>query len=221
MTDWQILWTERGVFVDGFFNTIQLFGMGTVLGFLLGCLIVFCLEWAKAPLRILLRIFIDAMRLLPFLVLAYLFYYGLPSLGIRLSSWEAGVSALVLYHGAYFAEILRGSRVTLPPGQVEAAVAQGFSMPKMFVRLILPQLVLKSRGVLGNQLIILLKDTAFLVIITVRELTAAANGLSGTYFIPMQAFIVVIGFYWLISIALEQAVNWMGRSGAKRGFKNA
>ncbi|WP_108124521.1 amino acid ABC transporter permease [Saccharospirillum mangrovi] len=221
MTDWQILWAERGVFVDGFFNTLQLFGLGAVLGFLLGCLIVFCLEWARAPLRILLRIFIDAMRLLPFLVLAYLLYYGLPSLGIRFSSWEAGITALVLYHGAYFAEILRGSRVTLPPGQVEAAVAQGFSLPKMFLRLILPQLVLKSRGVLGNQLIILLKDTAFLVIITVRELTAAANGLSGTYFIPMQAFIVVIGFYWIISIALEQAVNWMGRSGAKRGFKNA
>ncbi|MFG1498003.1 amino acid ABC transporter permease [Saccharospirillum sp. HFRX-1] len=221
MTDWQILWAERGVFVDGFFNTLQLFGLGTVLGFLLGCVIVFGLEGAKAPLRIALRIFIDAMRLLPFLVLAYLFYYGLPSLGIRLSSWEAGVSALVLYHGAYFAEIMRGARVTLPPGQVEAAVAQGFSMPKMFLRLILPQLVLKSRGVMGNQLIILLKDTAFLVIITVRELTAAANGLSGTYFIPMQAFIVVIGFYWIISIALEQAVNWMGRSGAKRGFKNA
>lgn len=221
MTDWQILWAERGVFVDGFFNTLQLFGLGTVLGVLLGCFIVFGLEGAKAPLRIVLRIFIDAMRLLPFLVLAYLFYYGLPSLGIRLSSWEAGVSALVLYHGAYFAEILRGARVTLPPGQVEAAVAQGFSMPKMFLRLILPQLILKSRGVMGNQLIILLKDTAFLVIITVRELTAAANGLSGTYFIPMQAFIVVIGFYWMISIALEQAVNWMGRSGAKRGFKNA
>lgn len=221
MTDWQILWAERGVFVDGFFNTLQLFGLGTVLGFLLGCVIVFGLEGAKAPLRIALRIFIDAMRLLPFLVLAYLFYYGLPSLGIRLSSWEAGVSALVLYHGAYFAEILRGARVTLPPGQVEAAIAQGFSMPKMFLRLILPQLVLKSREVMGNQLIILLKDTAFLVIITVRELTAAANGLSGTYFIPMQAFIVVIGFYWIISIALEQAVNWMGRSGAKRGFKNA
>lgn len=221
MTDWQILWAERGVFVDGFFNTLQLFGLGTVLGFLLGCLIVFGLEGAKAPLRMVLRIFIDAMRLLPFLVLAYLFYYGLPSLGIRLSSWEAGVSALVLYHGAYFAEIMRGARVTLPPGQVEAAISQGFSMPKMFLRLILPQLVLKSRGVMGNQLIILLKDTAFLVIITVRELTAAANGLSGTYFIPMQAFIVVIGFYWMISIALEQAVNWMGRSGAKRGFKNA
>lgn len=221
MTDWQILWAERGVFVDGFFNTLQLFGLGTVLGFLLGAVIVFGLEGAKAPLRITLRIFIDAMRLLPFLVLAYLFYYGLPSLGIRLSSWQAGVSALVLYHGAYFAEIMRSARVTLPPGQVEAAVAQGFAMPTMFLRLILPQLVLKSRGVLGNQLIILLKDTAFLVIITVRELTAAANGLSGTYFIPMQAFIVVIGFYWMISIALEQAVNWMGRSGVKRGFKNA
>ena len=85
----------------------------------------------------------------------------------------------------------------------------------------MPQLILKTRGLLGNQLIILLKDTAFLVIITVRELTAAASSLSSTYFIPMEAFIVVIGFYWLISIGLELFIKMIGRFGAKRGFENA
>ncbi|WP_249977335.1 amino acid ABC transporter permease [Vreelandella olivaria] len=221
MSNWEILWDSRGVFLNGFYTTLQLFGMSAVLAFLAGCGIVFLLEGSRPRLRVPLRIFIDGMRMLPFLILAYLLYYGLPSTGIRLSAWQAGMIALVSYHGAYFAEILRGCRLTLPAGQVEAAIAQGFSMPGMYLRIVLPQLVLSARALIGNQLIILLKDTAFLVIITVRELTAAANSLSSTYFIPMEAFIVVIGFYWLISIGLEQGIKIIGRFGAKRGFNNA
>ena len=88
----------------------------------------------------------------------------------------------------------------------------------MFFRLILPQIVMQTRPLLGNQLIYALKDTAFLVIITVRELTAAANSLSGTYFIPTEAFIVVIGFYWAVSVVMEIIIKQCGRFSAKRGF---
>lgn len=221
MSNWEILWSSRDVFWQGFGNTVTIFVISAIAAFLLGSLLVFIMEGARPRLKTPLRIFIDGMRMLPFLILAYLFYYGLPSLEIRLSAWQAGVSALILYHGAYFAEILRGSRVTLSSGQEEAATALGFSRPSMFIRIILPQLVLRTRGVMGNQLIILLKDTAFLVIITVRELTAAANSLSSTYFIPMEAFIVVIGFYWAISLMLEQSIRLLGRLGEKRGFSNA
>jgi len=221
MTNWEILWSSRDVFIEGFFRTLQLFGISALLAFLVGTLVVYLLEGSRPRLKVPLRIFIDGMRMLPFLILAYLLYYGLPSAGVRMSAWTAGIIALVMYHGAYFAEILRGCRSTFAKGQVEAAVAQGFSKSSMFLRIILPQLILQTRGLMGNQLIILLKDTAFLVIITVRELTAAANSLSSTYFIPMEAFIVVIGFYWLISLGLELFIKCIGRYGAKRGFENA
>ncbi|QJQ95921.1 MULTISPECIES: amino acid ABC transporter permease [Halomonadaceae] len=220
MSNWEILWSARDVFWRGFLSTLQIFGFSSLLAFLLGCLVVFLLEGARPRLRVPLRIFIDGMRMLPFLVLAYLLYYGLPSLGIRLNAWTAGIIALVIYHGAYFAEIFRGSRSTLAQGQIEAATAQGFSIPNMFLRIILPQLILRTRPLIGNQLIIGLKDTAFLVIITVRELTAAANSLSSTYFIPMEAFIVVIGFYWAISLGLDVFIKQLGRFGTKRGFEN-
>jgi len=212
MTNWEILWSSRDVFIEGFFRTLQLFGISALLAFLVGTLVVYLLEGSRPRLKVPLRIFIDGMRMLPFLILAYLLYYGLPSAGVRMSAWTAGIIALVMYHGAYFAEILRGCRSTF---------AKGLSKSSMFLRIILPQLILQTRGLMGNQLIILLKDTAFLVIITVRELTAAANSLSSTYFIPMEAFIVVIGFYWLISLGLELFIKCIGRYGAKRGFENA
>ena len=160
MSNWDILWSSYDVFLSGFYNTLKLFGLSAVLAFLMGSAMVFLLEGSRPRLKVPLRIFIDGMRMLPFLILAYLLYYGLPSAGIRMSAWTAGIIALVIY-------------------------------------------------------------TAFLVIITVRELTAAASSLSSTYFIPMEAFIVVIGFYWLISIGLELFIKMIGRFGAKRGFENA
>ena len=220
MSNWEILWSHREVFWQGFNNTLTIFLISSVLAFTLGFLLLFLMEGSKSR-KIPISIFIVSMRMLPFLILVYILYYGLPVVDIRFTAWQAGILALVIYHGAYFAEILRGSRVTLSNGQQEACMAIGLSKIKMFTRIILPQLILRTRGVLGNQLIILLKDSAFLIIITVQELTASANTLSSTYFIPMEAFVVVIGFYWLISLALDQLIRFLGRVGEKRGFNNA
>ncbi len=219
MNEWQIIWEARDALAAGFLNTLVLFVVASVLAFLLGCVMLLGLE-QRGGLASSLRTFINLMRMLPFLILAYLLYYGLPSLGLRLSAWSAGLLALVIYHAAYFAEILRGARLVLPEGLVEAAKAFGFRPFQLYWRIILPQLVIRTRPLLGNQLIIALKDTAFLTIITVQELTAAANSLSATYFIPMNAFIVVIALYWAISICLELALRWASRFGAKRGFEH-
>jgi polar amino acid transport system permease protein len=217
MTEWNILWEARQLFLDGLLATLGLFVLSTTCAFVLGCILVFLLEEGNRLSKV-LRVSINLMRTLPFLILAYLLYYGLPELGVRMSAWTAGLLALVVYHAAYFAEILRGCRLVMPEGYIEAAKAHGFTPLRLYLRITLPQLVIKTRPLLGNQLIIALKDTAFLTIITVQELTAAANSVQSTYFIPTQAFVVVIVVYWLISICLELALKRAGRFGAKRGF---
>lgn len=95
---------------------------------------------------------------------------------------------------------MRSQRRVFSGGYIEAAVAQGFSRYKIFRRIILPNILSSALPLMGNQLIICLKDTAFLSIITVEEITAAANSVQATYFIPFNAFIVAIGLYWAISI---------------------
>jgi len=217
MTEWTILWEARELFFDGLLATLGLFVLSISCAFVMGCVLVFLLEEGNRLSKG-LRVSINLMRTLPFLILAYLLYYGLPELGLRMSAWTAGLLALVIYHAAYFAEILRGSRLVLPEGYIEAAKAHGFTPVRLYLRITLPQLMIKTRPLLGNQLIIALKDTAFLTIITVQELTAAANSVQSTYFIPTQAFVVVIVMYWLISICLELALKRAGRFGARRGF---
>jgi len=218
MSRWEILWDHRATIIRGFENTLILFGVSSVAAFLLSCAIVLVIQTHRGALSGLFRTIVDGMRMLPFLMYAYILYYGLPSLGIRLDAWTAGFIALITYHAAYFAEILRGAWATLPKGQTEAARAVGFMNLAMYCRIILPQLVLRTAPVLGNQLIICLKDTAFLMIITVRELTAAASAVQSTYFIPFEAFVVAIALYWLTSMGIEALVARIGLVAERRGL---
>jgi polar amino acid transport system permease protein len=115
---------------------------------------------------------------------------------------------------------LRSQRRVFSGGYIEAAVAQGFSryhIPADYFA----QYRLFRAPLIGNQLIICLKDTAFLSIITVQEITAAANSVQATYFIPFNAFIVAIGLYWAISILLELLIKRLSAWGARRGMSHA
>lgn len=220
MNEWELLWQSREVFVIGLGNTIMLFVLSFIGAFLIGCLINYFLE-PRGMVSRALRGYMSVMRMVPFLVLVYLIYYGLPQFGVRSSAWGAGAVALALYHGAYFAEIIRGSRLTLSAGQAESAKAQGFSPFQMYLRIILPQLLFRSRPLIGNQAVYALKDTSFLSIITVQELTAAANTVQANYFIPTKAFVVTILFYVVLTMLMDLGLKRVGIHGTKRGFENA
>jgi len=219
-SNWDTLWQHRDLFIAGLANTIVLFLLAAGMSFVLGCVLVYLLEGRDNPARRLLRLLMDLMRMLPFLIFIYLLYYGLPALGLRLQAWNAGLIGLTLYYGAYFAEVLRGARLVLPPGSLEAAYAHGYRRTKAFFRIVLPQLCMRTRGETGNLLIMCLKDTSFLLIITVAELTAAANTMSSQYFIGTEAFVVAIALYWLLGIAIESLIRWCRRFGRARGFEH-
>lgn len=218
MNSFDILWENSGAFSEGLLNTLILFGVSAVFSFMLACFMAFLLEGHDNALRKLLRWVMDVMRMLPFLIYLYLLYYGLPDLGVRLDVWAAGFIALITYHGAYFAEILRAARTSLPVGQAEAAYAHGFVNSKMYWRILLPQMVMSSGPLFGNQLVCLVKDTAFLSIITLTELTAAANEVQAKYFIPLPPFVLVIVLYWMVTLFVEAMLGLLGRLAKKRGL---
>ncbi len=221
MDQWSIVWSARESFFNGLLATLELFIIAAVVGLTISIVLCYVMEHQNRVVDRLIIGFISLMRAIPFLILAYLLYYGLPELGISMEAWSAGVLALIIYHGAYFFEILRSQRRIFSPGYIEAAVSQGFSRYKIYRRIILPNLFSSSLPLIGNQLIICLKDTAFLSIITVQEITAAANGVQSTYFIPFNAFIVAIGLYWAISILLELLIKRLSVYGARRGMTHA
>ena len=221
MNQWAIIWSARDSFIAGLIATLELFILAAVVGLAIGIVLCYLTEYQKRWLNRVIIGFVSLMRAIPFLILAYLLYYGLPEVGISMDAWSAGLVALMIYHGAYFFEILRSQRRVFSAGYIEAAVAQGFSRYQIYRRIILPNIVSSALPLLGNQLIICLKDTAFLSIITVQEITAAANSVQATWFIPFNAFIVAIALYWAISILLELLIKRLSALGARRGMSQA
>ena len=221
MNQWAIIWSARDSFIAGLIATLELFILAAVVGLAIGIVLCYVTEYQKRWLNRVIIAFVSLMRAIPFLILAYLLYYGLPEVGISMDAWTAGLVALMIYHGAYFFEILRSQRRVFSAGYIEAAVAQGFSRYQIYRRIILPNIVSSALPLLGNQLIICLKDTAFLSIITVQEITAAANSVQATWFIPFNAFIVAIALYWAISILLELLIKRLSAHGARRGMSHA
>lgn len=221
MNQWAIIWSARDSFIAGLIATLELFILAAVVGLAIGIVLCYLTEYQKRWLNRVIIGFVSLMRAIPFLILAYLLYYGLPEVGISMDAWSAGLVALMIYHGAYFFEILRSQRRVFSAGYIEAAVAQGFSRYQIYRRIILPNIISSALPLLGNQLIICLKDTAFLSIITVQEITAAANSVQATWFIPFNAFIVAIALYWAISILLELLIKRLSALGARRGMSHA
>lgn len=217
MDPWAVLWSQRASLLAGFENTLWLVFLSLPAAAALGALGAMALR-RTGPARWIARVLVDAMRMLPFLLYVYLLYYGLPAVGVRLSAWTVGFIGLITYHAAYVAEILRGAWAVLPAGQLEAARACGYRTLPLYREIILPQLVLQSGPVLANQAIILLKDTAFLSIVTVRELTAAASAIQSTYFIPFQPLLAAIALYWVLTLAVEAGAAGIRRLARRRGM---
>jgi polar amino acid transport system permease protein len=195
----------------GFLNTIWLSGVSAALSLALAALLTLPLMARRRMPRTCARLLVDGIRCIPFLLFAYLVYYCLPVVGIRLTNWTAGLVTLVIYNTAYFAEVLRGAWSHLPHEQEESGRAFGYSGMRLFVRIIAPQVVLAAAPVLGNQSIILIKDTAFLMIITVPELTYAANHIQSTYFVAFETFMVAVVLYWVLCTTVQMLVRRLER----------
>jgi polar amino acid transport system permease protein len=220
INDFGVVWGERSLLLDGLTNTVVLTllsGIGAlVLGALLSTVLMMRAEGARKAPVLAVRFFVDLIRCTPFLLFAYILYYGLPSVGVNFDNWGAGLTALALYHTCYMAEILRGAWVAQPRAPIEAGLAFGYSGLALFRRIVLPPLLFSAGPVLGNQLIQIIKDSAFLTVIALPELTHAASSIQSRHYVPFAAFIVAVLLYWGLCLVIEAGVATIGRMAEAR-----
>lgn len=214
--DFGIVWSERGLLLSGMANTVVLSVLAGLCALVLGAMLSTLLAGRKRAPALAARAFVDTMRCTPFLLFSYIIYYGLPSLGVRLDNWGAGLAALTIYHTAYLGEILRSAWVAQPREPIEAGQAFGYSGLLLFRRIVLPPLMLASAPVVGNQVIQIVKDSAFLTIIALPELTHAASSIQSRHYVPFAAFITAVLLYWALCLVVEAGVSTVGRMAEAR-----
>jgi polar amino acid transport system permease protein len=211
-----IVWFERSLMLSGLANTVVLSVLAGLCSLLLGALLSTLLTRPRGVLMQAARVFVDAMRCTPFLLFAYIVYYGLPSIGLRFDNWQAGLAALTVYHTAYMGEVLRASWLAQPRAPIEAGQAFGYSGLKLFRRIVFPPLALASAPVIGNQVIQVIKDSAFLTVIALPELTHAASSIQSRHYVPFAAFISAVLLYWALCLVIDAGVSSVGRMAEAR-----
>lgn len=205
------LWAARDILASGAATSLALVALCLLVSLPLSMLGYVLLRESTPTLGRALRLLTDLMRCVPFLLFAYVVYYGLPAVGLRLDAPSAGLASLVIYHSAYFVEILRAAGQSLPQDTLTAADAFGFARGTLYRRIVFPQLLAAAAPVLVNQAVMVIKDSALLMIITVEELTFAANFVSANYFSPFAPFLLAMLLYWLMSLLTDWAVGRLGR----------
>src|ERR1700751_4398368 len=133
--DFGIVWSERDLLLSGLGNTTILSALSAAAALLTGFVLAPTLMSKQRWLAGIVRGFVDGMRCVPFLLFAYIVYYGLPSLGVRLDNWTSGLVALTIYTAAYRGDLWRGAGGGRRGEPIEAGVAFGFSNVALFRRI--------------------------------------------------------------------------------------
>jgi polar amino acid transport system permease protein len=210
-----IIWEQRDIMLAGLVMTVEIVVVSAALAAALGLVLFVGLISRSRILAAGVSRLSDIVRCVPFMLVCYLVYFALPDVGVVVGSVETGVLTLTVYNAVYIAVLLHGAWRELPRDIAEAGVAFGFHGWGL-LRIVLPPVVLAAIPMIGNQIIQIIKDSAFLMIITVKELTYAANEIQATYYIPLASFLLAMLFYWFLCLGVESAVRALLRMAPAR-----
>jgi His/Glu/Gln/Arg/opine family amino acid ABC transporter permease subunit len=195
-------------FLVGAAYTLLLSMVGVVGGFLLA---VPGVAARLAPLRsinLFAATYVHLFRNTPLLVLLYVLYFGLGSIGLRLNSVEAGCLGLTLNCAAYTIEIYRGGIIGISPGQLDAANALGLKTAQRWRFVVLPQALRIAFYPLGNQVIQVVLGSSLAVAIAGPELTSATYEVGAVTYRYFEAFLVAAIMYFVLVQLI--GVVWRG-----------
>lgn len=194
--------------LEGLWKTIVLalvsFALALILGVIFG---LFRVSPSRA-LRTIAGIYIDIIRGIPMMVLAFFIFFGLPGItGIKIPDFAAGIITLTLNASAYIAEIVRGGINAVPVGQMEASRSLGLSYNRTMQKIILPQAVKIMIPSFINQFVISLKDTTIISAIGVVELLQTGKIIVARTTQSSYVYLIIAIMYLILITILTKLAN--------------
>ncbi len=152
-----------------------------------------------APLRWLVKGFVELVRNTPFLVQIFFIYFALPLAGVRLDPTPTAILALGINGGAYAIEIIRGGVQSIGKGQIEAGLALGLHRGQVFRLIVLKPALRAIFPSLTSQFVLLTLTTSVCSAISAYELTSVAQRIESESFRSFEVFGTIMLFYLVIS----------------------
>ena len=166
------------VFFEGMVVTLELAVLAIVISLVWGLVVTILRLWGPAPLRWLAAAYVELVRNTPVLVQIYFIYFGLAVAGVRVTGFGSALIALAAQNGGYMAEIYRAGIQSISIKQIESAKALGMRLPTILSIVVLPQAFRRVIPPIGNQSILILKDTSIAATVAVAEMTQVGKMLT-------------------------------------------
>lgn len=194
-------------FISGVKNTVLLAVFSVYLGVVFGVFLALMKISKNRIFNIISTSYIEFIRGTPLLVQLYIIYYGLPNIGINLPDFLAGIIALSVNSAAYVAEIIRAGIQAVDKGQMEAARSLGMTHNMTMKYIIIPQAFKNILPALGNEFIVVIKESSIVSVIGIHELMYNADTVRGNTFQPFEPLIVVALIYFIITFTLSKLLG--------------
>ncbi|MBO4396629.1 MAG: amino acid ABC transporter permease [Eubacterium sp.] len=212
--------------LEGLRNTLIIAVLGLLIGILIGTLIAAVRVAPKYKLlpRVLngfCTFYVGLFRGTPVVVQLLIFYYVLlPLLGLKMTSVNVSILVFGLNSGAYVSEIMRSGIQSVDPGQMEAGRAVGLSFATTMRMIVIPQAVKNILPTLGNEFIMLIKDTSVVSFVGATDLYTAFNYIGTNSYEFMVPYLVMAAIYIVLVVLISIGIKLMERSLRKSDRRN-
>lgn len=224
----EVFWEKNGYVkvIEGLENTLLIAVTGLLVGILIGTLIatVRVLPKYKILPRILntvCEVYVAMFRGTPMVVQLLVFYYVLlPLMGWNITGLQVAMVVFGLNSGAYISEIMRSGIQSVDPGQMEAGRAVGLSFGTSMLKIVIPQAVKNILPTLGNEFIVLIKETSVVSFVGAADLYVAFSYIGSNSYEFMVPYLVMALIYIVLVMFISLLVKLMERSLKKSDRRN-
>jgi len=205
--DFSFVLPFKGRLLDGYLMTVKLSVASLLLSLIIGIVCAVLQSSKVLMLRYFSKMYVALIRGTPLIMQIYLFFYIVSTaVGIE-SRFIAGVLILSIFQGAYIAEIIRGSLLSMDGTQLEAAKAVGFTKRQITTLIILPQLTARTLPALTGQFASLIKDSSLLSVIAIIELTQTMREISALNLNLLGCFL----FLGILYLSLTLPISYISK----------
>lgn len=202
--------------LNGVVWTLVLTAMAFVGGGIVGFLVALARITPSKAVRLLAATYVQLIQGTPLLVIMFIIYFGLPTLGFSITPLFAAGISLTIYVSAYLGEIWRGCLESVPKAQWEAAECLALSRPQRMFKVILPQAIRIATPPTVGFSVQIVKNTSLASVVGFVELTRAGQLINNSIFEPFLIYLIVAALYFCLCFPLSAASQRLERMGPRR-----
>jgi polar amino acid transport system permease protein len=210
---WGAVWGYRVELFKGWLMTLEISVAALVVSIVVGFVLALAQRSYVLPVRYFAKVLVEVVRCTPLLVLILVIWYGFGGVFQIGNQWRftAGILILALFEGAYISEIIRAGIESVGKTQIESARAIGLTRGQTYRYVIVPQAFRQTLPPLVGQLVSLIKDSSLLSLISIAELTQAAQQVNTLTVSTLETYVPLAVGYLVLTIPISLWSRWLER----------